>query len=104
MDLLLSIVTVSLDAEATIERTLASVTLQQVNFGVEHICVDGGSATTLGQLSIAGRCAIRESYPFMSPTKDLRRDEQGPGAASGEYVLFLNADDFLVARDTLASR
>ena len=42
-DLLLSIVTVSLNAAATIERTLASVTLQQANFGVEHICVDGGS-------------------------------------------------------------
>ncbi len=35
------LVTVSLNAAAMIERTPAAVALQQVNFGIEHICVDG---------------------------------------------------------------
>src|ERR1700730_8882353 len=103
MDLLLSIVTVSLNAAATVERTLASVALQQVSFGVEHICIDGGSSDHTR--AIIDRWAIRnpqvmriyepDSGIFDAMNKGLR-------AASGEYVLFLNADDFLVSPDTLA--
>ncbi len=40
---LVSIVTVSLNAAATIEDTLASVAMQRAEFDMEHICVDGGS-------------------------------------------------------------
>jgi glycosyltransferase involved in cell wall biosynthesis len=100
---LLSIVTVSLNTEATIERTLASVALQQVNFGVEHICVDGGSSDHTR--------AIIDSWAERNP-RIMRMYEPDKGifdamnkglrAAQGEYVLFLNADDFLVARDSLA--
>jgi hypothetical protein len=103
MDLLLSIVTVSLNAAATIERTLASVALQQVNFGIEHICVDGGSSDATR--SIIDRWVLRnpriaciyepDDGIFDAMNKGLR-------AAQGEYVLFLNADYFLVARDSLA--
>ena len=102
-DLLLSIVTVSLNAAATIERTLASVTLQQVNFGVEHICVDGGSSD--GTRSIIDRWALLNSriVRIYQPDKGIfDAMNKGLGAAQGEYVLFLNADDFLVARDSMA--
>jgi glycosyltransferase involved in cell wall biosynthesis len=102
MDLLLSIVTVSLNAGATIERTLASVALQQVNFGVEHICVDGGSSdqtrAIIDQWALRNSRILRIYEPdegiFDAMNKGLR-------AAHGEYVLFLNADDFLVERDSL---
>lgn len=103
VDLLLSIVTVSLDTEATIERTLASVALQQVNFGVEHICVDGGSSDRTRAIidSWAGRNP--RVVRIYEPDKGIfDAMNKGLGAASGEYVLFLNADDFLVARDVLA--
>jgi glycosyltransferase involved in cell wall biosynthesis len=102
-DLLLSIVTVSLNAAATIERTLASVTLQQAGFGVEHICVDGGSSDATR--SIIDLWASRDSriVRVYEPDKGIfDAMNKGLGAASGEYVLFLNADDFLVARDSLA--
>jgi glycosyltransferase involved in cell wall biosynthesis len=100
---LLSIVTVSLNAAATIERTLASVALQQLNFGVEHICVDGGSSDhtrTLIDRWASGDPRILRVYEpdtgiFDAMNKGLRM-------AQGEYVLFLNADDFLVAPDALA--
>lgn len=103
MDFLLSIITVSLNAEATIERTLASVALQQVDFGVEHVCVDGGSndrtRAMIDQWVLRSPRVVRIFEPdtgiFDAMNKGLR-------AAQGEYVLFLNADDFLVAHDSLA--
>jgi glycosyltransferase involved in cell wall biosynthesis len=99
---LLSIVTVSLNAAATIERTLASVALQSGGFGVEHICVDGGSidaTRSIIDLWVARNPRIIRLYEpdigiFDAMNKGLR-------AAQGEYVLFLNADDFLAARDSL---
>ena len=103
MDFLLSIVTVSLNADSTIERTLASVALQQVDFGVEHICVDGGSSDRTR--AIIDRWALRNSrvLRIYEPDKGIfDAMNKGLRAAQGEYVLFLNADDFLVARDSLA--
>ena len=102
-DLLLSVVTVSLNAQATIERTLASVSMQELNFGVEHICVDGGSSDHTR--AIIDRWALRDPriariYEPDSGIFDAMN--KGLSAAKGEYVLFLNADDFLVARDALA--
>jgi len=99
-----SVVTVSLNAAGTIGDTIASVSMQQAGFPVEHICVDGGS--TDGTRELIDRCAARsghivrlyepDSGIFDAMNKGLRR-------ASGEYVLFLNADDFFVAPDTLAT-
>jgi glycosyltransferase involved in cell wall biosynthesis len=103
MDLLLSIVTVSLNAAATIERTLASVALQQVDFGVEHICVDGGSNDDTR--TIIDRWALHNTriVRIYEPDKGIYEAmNKGLRATRGEYVLFLNADDFLVAANTLA--
>jgi glycosyltransferase involved in cell wall biosynthesis len=94
---------VSLNAAATIERTLASVTLQQASFGVEHICVDGGSSDATR--SIIDLWASRDSriVRVYEPDKGIfDAMNKGLSAALGEYVLFLNADDFLVAHDSLA--
>jgi glycosyltransferase involved in cell wall biosynthesis len=102
MELLLSIVTVSLNAANTIERTLASVALQQATFGVEHICVDGGSSDDTR--AIVDRWALLNPriICIYEPDKGIfDAMNKGLRAARGEYVLFLNADDFLVASDTL---
>ncbi len=103
MDFLLSIVTVSLNAGSTIERTLASIALQHVDFGVEHICVDGGSSDRTR--AIIDRWALRNSRIqriYEPDTGIFDAMNKGLRAAQGEYVLFLNADDFLVARNSLA--
>jgi glycosyltransferase involved in cell wall biosynthesis len=100
----ISIITVSLNAEATIEDTLASVSLQQRSFEIEHICVDGGSTDRTRDVvdAWAARAGhIRRIYEVDHGIFDAMN--KGLGAAKGEYVLFLNADDFLVAPDTLAN-
>ena len=99
----ISIVTVSLNAEATIEDTLVSVSLQKRSFDIEHICVDGGSTDRTREVidAWANRAGhIRCIYELDHGIFDAMN--KGLRAAKGEYVLFLNADDFLVAPDTLA--
>jgi len=102
MQPLVSIVTVSLNAADTIEETLASVSLQITDFPVEHVCVDGGS--TDSTRAIIDRWAELN----VSITRIYEPDRgifdamnKGLAATKGEYVLFLNADDFLVTRDAL---
>lgn len=99
-----SVVTVALNAADTIEATMASVAMQLTEFEIEHICVDGGS--TDPTRAIIDRWAARsrrvrrlyepDSGIFDAMNKGLR-------LARGEYVLYLNADDFFVASETLAS-
>jgi len=104
MDPFISIVTVSLNAAATIGDTLASVSMQSTNFSIEHICVDGGSSDLTREI-IDGWAAqsghIRSIYEADNGIFDAMN--KGLRAATGEYVLFLNSDDFLFARTSLAT-
>jgi glycosyltransferase involved in cell wall biosynthesis len=98
-----SIITVSLNAEDTIEDTLLSVSLQQRSFDIEHICVDGGSTDRTRDVIdgwVSRTDHIRRIYELDHGIFDAMN--RGMRASRGEYVLFLNADDFLAASDTLA--
>jgi glycosyltransferase involved in cell wall biosynthesis len=100
----ISIITVSLNAANTIQDTIASVALQQPSLGIEHICVDGGSEDSTREIidlwAAKSNHIIRiyeaDNGIFDAMNKGLRM-------ARGEYVLYLNADDFLVAPDTLVT-
>lgn len=105
MNPFISIVTVSLNASATIEDTLASVACQRASFEIEQICVDGGSTdatrTIIDRWIARGTGSTRSIY---EPDKGIfDAMNKGLKAAHGEYVLFLNADDFLVSSNTLAA-
>jgi glycosyltransferase involved in cell wall biosynthesis len=105
MDPFVSVITVSLNAEATIEDTIASVCCQRATFGIEHICVDGGSRDATRPIinRWVGRGAI-PVRPIYEPDNGIfDAMNKGLGVARGEYVLFLNADDFLVSSNTLAA-
>jgi glycosyltransferase involved in cell wall biosynthesis len=103
-DPFVSVVTVSLNAAKTVEDTIASVSLQRVDFAFEHVCVDGGSKD--GTREIIDRWALHSQLirRIYEPDRGIfDAMNNGLRAARGEYVLFLNADDFLVAPDTLAT-
>ena len=97
-----SVVTVSLNSVATIEATLASVAFQDTPFPVEHVCVDGGSLDGTREIidSWAGKHAtIRRIFESDSGIFDAMN--KGLRASRGEYVLYLNADDYLLSPDTI---
>lgn len=89
----ISIITVSLDAEAHIEQTIQSV-LSQTYKNIEYIIVDGASADRT--VDIINR--YREKINcFISETDQGIADAMNKGAAraTGDYLLFLHADDYL---------
>lgn len=89
---LVSIVTICLDAAATIEQTITSVQ-RQTYPNVEYVVVDGGSAD--GTLEILRRHESTIDYFVSEPDGGLYKAmNKALGLASGEFVLVLNADDW----------
>lgn len=98
-----TVVTVSLNAVDTIRDTLHSVLSQRCPFPVEHICVDGGSRD--GTRALIDEFASRNArlVRIYEPDRGLfDAMNKGLRAATGDYVLFLNADDFLIGKDSVA--
>jgi glycosyltransferase involved in cell wall biosynthesis len=96
----ISIVTVCLNAEATIAATIASVATQTwADF--EHLIIDGGSRDgTAAVVAAASHHRLR----FISESDRGIYDAMNKGLAlaAGDYVVFLNADDFFATPETLA--
>src|SRR5579871_1341808 len=90
---LVSVITVSLDAAKTIERTIRSV--QDQSFAsIEHIFVDGGSSDDT--LAIIKRSARRQDHWISEPDKGISDAfNKGIALSRGTYVQILNADDWL---------
>src|SRR5262245_28679248 len=86
---LVSIVTVSLNAATTIERTIESVQAQTFP-SIEHIFIDG--ASTDGTLDLIRRLARRQDY-WLSESDNGISDAFNKGVASarGRFVQILNA-------------
>jgi glycosyltransferase involved in cell wall biosynthesis len=98
--MLVSVVTVVFNGAATIEDTLRSVRAQQ-GVDVEHVVIDG--ASTDDTMTV-----IRDSK-FRPDVLVSERDQgiydgmnKGLARSRGEYVGFLNADDFFSTQSALA--
>ena len=103
VDPFVSIVTISLNAAQSIEDAIVSVSMQRRDFELEHVCVDGGS--TDGTRDIVDRLAAKTRHMssiFESDHGIFDAMNKGLRAARGEYVMFLNADDFLTTPDSLS--
>ena len=99
-----SVVTVSLNAARTIGDTIASVSMQKTAFALEHICVDGGSVDETRALIDAWAMRCGHIVRIYEPDTGLfDAMNKGLCAAKGEYVIFLNSDDFFVAPHTVAN-
>lgn len=94
----ISIITVTYNAEATIEHTLESVA-QQTYPDVEHLIMDGASKDRT--LEIARR--YPHAIVYSEPDKGLYDAmNKGLKKATGDYLCFLNAGDKLHSKETLA--
>ncbi|MBR1547356.1 MAG: glycosyltransferase [Prevotella sp.] len=98
----ISIVTITWNAEHSLQRTLDSVA-SQTYAGIEHLIVDGASKD--GTLAIAERYKAGASYPVVISSEPDRglydAMNKGLGRATGDYIVFINAGDTLHATDTL---
>ena len=96
---LISIITVCRNAEATIGQTLASVASQTFR-DFEHVVVDG--ASTDGTVEVIRSRSTGLSFWSSEPDDGIADAmNKGIAAASGDYVLFLHADDYLAAGTSL---
>lgn len=97
----LSIITVTYNAEYTLERTLKSVQ-EQTYPNIEHVIIDGNSLDSTGELI---RKYDNESMVWISePDEGLYHAmNKGIAMATGDYLCFLNAGDTLFANNSVES-
>lgn len=95
-----SVVTVCYNAAATIGDTLDSVARQTFT-DYEHVIIDGASADdSLNEIDAHSHDRIKVfSEPDRGPYDAMNK---GLRLAVGDYVIFLNADDFFSRSDALA--
>ena len=98
---LISIITVTYNAQATLPATIASVKSQ--TFGdYEHIIVDG--ASTDHTIELARNSSTPQMHIVSEPDNGLYDAmNKGLGLAKGKYLIFLNAGDSFHSSETLAT-
>lgn len=106
MNPLITIATVTYNAEATLERTLESVA-QQDYARIEHLIIDGCS--TDHTLSLVGRYVeqnqARHNIRLICEPDSGLYDAMNKALlhATGDYIVFLNAGDCLHSTDTISA-
>lgn len=96
---LISVITACYNAAEYIEQCLQSVVNQNIG-GVDHVVIDGGS--TDGTVQIIERYSDKISYWHSKPDRGIGHAfNLGVEHSCGEWLLFLNADDYLCRGDSL---
>ena len=96
----ISIITVSYNSAATLERSLQSVAEQDWP-KVEHIVIDGGSTDI--SMEIVERYHSQLAHVVSEPDKGIYEAmNKGLALASGDIVCFLNADDLYAHSQVLS--
>lgn len=88
-----SIITISYNAEAYIERTIRSV-IEQTYSNIEYVIVDGVSKD--GTLDIIKKYEKHIDTFISEPDKNLYDAmNKGIGLATGDYIVFMNSGDII---------
>ncbi len=96
---LISIITVSFNSEKYIEKTIKSVAEQNFT-NREHIIIDGGS--TDSTVDIIKKYSDKLAFWVSEPDSGIAEAmNKGIREAKGDYLLFLNSDDYLIDNDAL---
>ena len=98
---LISVITVCYNSEATISEAIDSVNRQCYD-NIEHIFIDGGSTDRTCEL--ISKKSRKLTY-FRSEKDNGIYDAMNKGVshASGDYICFLNADDFYSRNDVISN-
>lgn len=96
---LISIITICLNSEKYLEQTIKSI-VEQTYDHIEHIIIDG--ASTDGTLDIIRKYDDKIAYWVSEPDKGVS-DAYNKGIlhSTGDYLNFLNSDDYLFSKDTI---
>lgn len=95
-----SIVTITFNAQTYLEDTINSVLAQTYPF-IEYIIIDGQS--TDGTLDIIRKYAPRLTKWISEPDNGIADAmNKGLNLTSGEFILFLHADDYFMQKTSLA--
>ena len=95
----ISIITITLNAERYLDQTIASV-INQTYSNREYIIVDGGS--TDGTLDSIKKYESEIDNWISEPDKGIADAmNKGIDLATGDYILFLHSDDYLVNSSVL---
>jgi len=100
-DIKFSIVTVSLNSEECIENAIVSVA-KQTYPNKEHIIIDGGSEDST--VKLIQKYDEHLSFWVSEPDNGIA-DAMNKGIehATGDYILFIHSDDFLINNEVLDS-
>ncbi|WP_449442476.1 glycosyltransferase [Ureibacillus acetophenoni] len=97
----ISIITACYNAEKTIEQTIQSVIYQTYD-NIEYIIVDGASND--GTMEIVNKYNDQIDIIISEPDEGIYDAfNKGAKKASGEYIYYLNADDFLYNHEVIAN-
>jgi len=100
-DIKFSIVTITLNSEEDIETAIVSVA-EQTYKNREHIIIDGGSQDST--VEIIRKYGEHLSYWVSEPDNGIADAlNKGIEHATGDYILFINSDDFLIDNKVLES-
>ncbi len=96
---LISVVTAALNGAQYLEHTIQSV-ISQTYGNLEYIIIDGGS--TDGTVDIIRNYEPRLAYWHSKPDRGLAHGfNLGLARAHGQWILFLNADDFFLGPEVV---
>ncbi len=96
---LITIITLSLNAEKHIRETIESITHQTYE-NIEYMIIDGGS--TDSTMSIIKEYGSGISHWISEPDNGISDAmNKGIKLATGDFLLFIHADDYLISSDII---